>query len=207
MLIVSLLLYTIACTKGSQNQEVSNENKTFGEEDLDEKVTEIEVEEELYTEEVEDKAGEGLDTEETEDKAEEIVTYEEVEREEAIDFTLKDFDGNEISLSDFFGKKIVLAFWSVYAEDDIWKEQIPKFKAQFDEFVKLREEIDEDIVILTVVDCTDGNKLRTDAYSLIRDYDFINLIDDTEYNVCYRLYGLMLTLNLVLIDTEGYKKT
>ncbi|HOV14888.1 MAG TPA: redoxin domain-containing protein, partial [Spirochaetota bacterium] len=33
------------------------------------------------------------------------------ENENAIDFTLKNFDGNDISLSQFKGKKIVLYFY------------------------------------------------------------------------------------------------
>ena len=48
---------------------------------------------------------------------------------EAPDFTLKDVEGNEVSLSDFHGKTVVLVFWASWCPD--CRAEVPDLKKMF----------------------------------------------------------------------------
>ncbi|MBZ9608750.1 TlpA family protein disulfide reductase [Clostridium estertheticum] len=60
----------------------------------------------------------------------------------ALDFKLKDLDGNELSLSDLKGKKVFLNFWATWC---------PPCKAEMPEIEKLYQETkDSDLVIVAI---------------------------------------------------------
>ena len=71
------------------------------------------------------------------------------------DFTLKDLDGNEVSLSDYKGKIVVLNFWAVWCKYCI--EEMPDFN-------KLDKELEEagDAVVLAVN--------VQESYDTVKDY-------------------------------------
>lgn len=48
---------------------------------------------------------------------------------EAPDFTLKDIEGNEVSLSDFRGRTVVLVFWASWCPD--CRAEVPELKEMF----------------------------------------------------------------------------
>ena len=48
------------------------------------------------------------------------------------DFTLMDLDGNEISLSDFNGKVLILNFWATWCSP--CREEIPDFVEVYNEY-------------------------------------------------------------------------
>lgn len=56
---------------------------------------------------------------------------EEVQKNTAADFTVFDSSGNEVSLSDYFGKPIVLNFWASWCMP--CKNEMPHFEAAFKE--------------------------------------------------------------------------
>ncbi|ETI89629.1 MAG: Alkyl hydroperoxide reductase/ Thiol specific antioxidant/ Mal allergen, partial [Clostridium butyricum DORA_1] len=65
-----------------------------------------------------------------------------VVKTKALDFKLKDLDGNEVSLSSLKGKKVFLNFWATWC---------PPCKAEMPEIEKLYQETkDSDLVILAV---------------------------------------------------------
>ena len=59
---------------------------------------------------------------------------------EAADFTLKDLEGHEVSLSDYKGKKVFLNFWATWC--DPCKEEMPEME-------KIHQKY-EDVVILAI---------------------------------------------------------
>lgn len=61
--------------------------------------------------------------------------------EKALDFTLKDLSGNEVSLSDYKGKKIMLNFWATWC---------PPCKAEMPDMQKLYEKHKDELIILAV---------------------------------------------------------
>lgn len=80
----------------------------------------------------------------------------------APDFTLKDFDGNNVSLSDFRGKKVFLNFWATWC---------PPCKAEMPDIEKIYQENkdDKDFVIIAVDLGEDEETVK-------------NFIDQNKYN-------------------------
>ncbi|NRT87879.1 TlpA family protein disulfide reductase [Clostridium beijerinckii] len=95
----------------------------------------------------------------------------------AIDFSLKDLNGNELSLSDLKGKKVFLNFWATWC---------PPCKAEMPDIEKLYQETkDSDLVIVSV---EIGEPLNTvKSFIDSNKYNFKVLIDSdqsvaTKYN-------------------------
>lgn len=64
----------------------------------------------------------------------------------APDFTVYDADGNEVKLSDFFGRPIVVNFWATWCSP--CKREMPSFERMYEKY-------GEDVVFL-MVNLTDG---------------------------------------------------
>lgn len=72
-----------------------------------------------------------------------IATVE--KKQDAIDFTLKDLDGNEVTLSDYKGKVIYLNFWATWCPP--CKEEIPALIETYQDYGMNQEEV----IILSIV--------------------------------------------------------
>jgi len=83
------------------------------------------------------------------------------------DFTLTDLDGNEISLSDFNGKVLILNFWATWCPP--CREEIPDFVEVYDEYES------EDVQFIGV-----SNEDISTLRSFVEDYNisYPILIDD-----------------------------
>lgn len=75
----------------------------------------------------------------------------------APDFTVTDNNGNEVKLSDFIGKPVVLNFWASWC--GYCKDEMPYFENQF-------KEMGDDVAFL-MVNSTDG---RQETEKMARDY-------------------------------------
>ena len=96
----------------------------------------------------------------------------------APDFTLFDIDGNEVSISDFRGKKVFLNFWATWCPP--CKEEMPDMQL----FHKQEEE--NDIVVIAVNIGESKSKVKDFIDS--KGYEFITLLDSEKeiaklYNV------------------------
>jgi len=83
------------------------------------------------------------------------------------DFTLMDLDGNEISLSDFNGKVLILNFWATWCSP--CREEIPDFVEVYNEYES------KDVQFIGV-----SNEDISTLKSFVEDYDisYPILIDD-----------------------------
>lgn len=83
------------------------------------------------------------------------------------DFTLMDLDGNEISLSDFNGKVLILNFWATWCPP--CREEIPDFVEVYNEYES------KDVQFIGV-----SNEDISTLKSFVEDYDvsYPILIDD-----------------------------
>jgi len=112
--------------------------------------------------------------------------------DDAPDFTLRDIDGNEFSLSDYQGKVVLLDFF--YIDCPPCREEISHLKT-------LHEQFGEDLVIISIdVNLYDTvNRLQSfreqQGISWTIARDTVGVSD--EYNIRY-------VPTLVLIDPEGY---
>lgn len=98
--------------------------------------------------------------------------------QEAIDFTLTDFDGNEVTLSDFRGKPVMLDFWADWCP--FCTGEMPEINQVFNEF-------NGELVVLGI------HRSKTEPVEVGREFadglgiDYTLLQDPTDE--VYKVYG------------------
>ena len=117
------------------------------------------------------------------------------EKSLAPDFTVYDAQGNEVHLSDYFGKPIVLNFWASWCGP--CQMEMPDFN---EKFLELGDEVQ-----FLMVNMTDGDRETVETASAFisqKGYAFPVLFDKT-YDAAnaYGAYSLPMT---VLIDSSGH---
>ena len=122
-------------------------------------------------------------------------TQTEPEKMKAPDFTVYDADGNEVHLTDFVGKPIVLNFWASWCGP--CKMEMPDFN---EKYLELGEEVQ-----FLMINMTDGSRETVAiASEFIKEsgYSF-PVFYDTKMDAAntYGAYSLPMTF---FIDAEGY---
>jgi cytochrome c biogenesis protein CcmG, thiol:disulfide interchange protein DsbE len=113
------------------------------------------------------------------------------------DFTLKNEKGEEVSLSDYSGKVVILNFWASWC---------PPCKAEMPEFKEMNNELkaSKNVVLLTI-NLTDGQReTKEKAVKFLKDnkYDFTVLFD--EEGIAAGIFGIQSIPTTAIIDKEGY---
>ena len=112
----------------------------------------------------------------------------------APDFTALDREGNEVKLSDFFGKPIVLNFWASWCPP--CKAELPDFETVFKKY--------EGKVTFLMVNLTDGQRETVEiAKSFVESQGYtFPVYFDTKYEASYN-YGVSSIPQTYFIDAEG----
>ena len=133
---------------------------------------------------------------ETESTEASTPTTQENESEKILapDFTVYDLDGNEVHLSDFIGKSVVLNFWASWCSP--CKMEMPDFNEKY-------LEIGEEVQFL-IINMTDGSRETVETASAFiaeQGYSFPVFYDtDQDAAATYGVYSLPTTY---FIDEEG----
>ena len=115
--------------------------------------------------------------------------------EQAPDFVVYDVQGNEVKLSDYIGKPIVLNFWASWC---------PPCKMEMPDFNEMHLELGEDIKFL-MINVTDGSRetLKTASdYIADNKYTF-TVLYDLKSNAS-SIYGVRSMPTTFFINSEGY---
>lgn len=144
----------------------------------------------LYTQ-----LGKKLESEQMASQGTQAVGDGEEEKTFAPDFTVYDIEGNEVQLSDYFGKPIVLNFWASWCGP--CQMEMPDFQ---EKYLELGEEVH-----FLMINMTDGSReTKETASGFIEEQGYtFPVFYDTETNAAaaYGAYSLPTTY---FIDAEGY---
>lgn len=118
----------------------------------------------------------------------------EAEKDLAEDFTVYDVDGNEVRLSDFAGRPVVLNFWTSWCS--YCKLEMPDFNEVWADY--------GDDVVFMMVNVTDGSRETLEdgmSYIVDKGYSF-PVYYDTDLDATYA-YNIQSLPTTVFIDSDG----
>ncbi|OBZ07752.1 TlpA disulfide reductase family protein [Bacillus sp. FJAT-26390] len=124
------------------------------------------------------------------EQAEQPITPSEP-KEQAIDFTLTDMDGNQVTLSDLRGKNVYINFWTTWCK---WcKKEMPDIEKIHQQYK------DKDLIVLAVDVGEDKEKAK--PYIEDNGYSFRVLLDtDKQVTEAYQVRSIPVSL---FVDKEG----
>lgn len=111
----------------------------------------------------------------------------------APDFTLETLSGDEVNLSDFIGKKVIVNFWATHCPP--CREEMPEMQRFYNEH--------QDEVEILAVNLTGTETKESDVYHFIEEFNYTypTLLDkDLEVREVYQAYGIPTTY---FIGTDG----
>lgn len=128
-------------------------------------------------------------------KAEEDKTDETQQNTKAPDFIVYDEEGNEVHLTDFFGKPIVLNFWASWCGP--CQMEMPDFHEKY-------LELGENVQFL-MINMTDGSRETVEiASAFIAEHEYtFQVFYDTQSNAA-SVYGIHSLPTTFFIDKDGY---
>lgn len=111
------------------------------------------------------------------------------------EFTIQNNEGEEVSISDYRGKKVIINFWASWCPPCI--EEMPEFQA-------LHNELDPEETVLLAINLTDGQReTKTLANSFLAENNLdMNVLYDTQGNAFYE-FNVTSIPQTFFLDEEG----
>ncbi len=114
------------------------------------------------------------------------------EKMEAPAFTLKDLDGNDVTLSSYKGKVVLLNFWATWC---------PPCRAEMPSMQRLSDGLEGEKIELIAVNVAESTK-TVEKFIEENGYTFTVLLDPNAYIAA--TYGFRSIPTTYIIDAEGY---
>lgn len=111
----------------------------------------------------------------------------------APNFTLLDLDGNEVELSDFIGKKVILNFWATWC---------PPCRAEMPHMESIYKKNNKEVVVLAV-NLSNTEKSDSDVQEFVKDFKLsFPIVMDTKGEISgqYQVFAYPTSL---MIDSQG----
>lgn len=112
------------------------------------------------------------------------------------DFIVFNDEGEEVSISDYRGKTVILNFWASWCPPCI--EEMPEFEA-------LHKKLNEEETVILAVNVTDGQReTKKTANRFLEEEDIdLNILYDEELNGATE-FGILVIPQTYVIDKEGF---
>jgi cytochrome c biogenesis protein CcmG/thiol:disulfide interchange protein DsbE len=120
-------------------------------------------------------------------------SQEEPKKFEAPDFTLKNIDGEEVSLSDYKGKIVFINFWATWCPP--CREEVPAF-------VELQEEFGKDTLVILGISLDQGDLSVVPKFA--KDYNINYEVLYGDANVVRKYGGITGIPTTFIVDRDGY---
>ena len=124
----------------------------------------------------------------------EIVPTESISENLATDFTVTDAAGNEVRLSDFRGKGVIVNFWASWCGP---------CQAEMPHFQKAYEEYGEDVTFLMVNMSTLFGDTKADAEKILADGGYTFPVYYDTMGECAYGYGITAIPMTIFVDQNG----
>ncbi|QUL53497.1 redoxin domain-containing protein [Paenibacillus tritici] len=112
---------------------------------------------------------------------------------QAPNFILLDLEGNEVELSDFIGKKVILNFWATWC---------PPCRAEMPHMEKIYKKNSKEVVVLAI-NLTNTEKSNSDVQKFVEDFKLsfpVALDTEGEISGQYQIFAYPTSL---MIDSQG----
>jgi peroxiredoxin len=116
----------------------------------------------------------------------------------AYDFTLTNSEGNDVKLSDYRGKVVILNFWASWCGP--CREEMPDFQKIQDDITAAGDKADTVILAVNMTDGQYETKDTASKYMQDQGYTYPLLFDDGSVSTLYQIYYIPETF---ILDKDG----
>jgi cytochrome c biogenesis protein CcmG/thiol:disulfide interchange protein DsbE len=129
----------------------------------------------------------------TKKKSQGVEDKEKIEYPKAPDFTLKDLEGNEVSLSDYLGKVVIIDFWATWCGP--CRKGIP-------EFVEMQTEYGKDNLVILGISVDRDDPKVVSEFAAAYEVNYPILYFTPEVTMAYG--GITAIPTTFIVDRDGY---
>ena len=167
----------------------------FGGEEIPDPIVDVPQEENTEGEEVIEETEDDTPSVTEDAPADDAISKLKVKTPFTPEFTIVNNEGEEVSISEFKGKKVIINFWASWCPPCV--EEMPEFQL-------LHNELDSEETVLLAINLTDGQReTKTLANNFLAENNLdLNVLYDTQGNAFYE-FNVSSIPQTFFLDEEG----